>query len=55
MGHGTAELMALGRLLRAQVPVRWATAGFSDGGRDFPAGTLLVPQSARARLEPLTP
>jgi len=54
MGHGTAELMALGRLLRAQVPVRWATAGFSDGGRDFPAGTLLVPQSARARLEPLT-
>jgi zinc carboxypeptidase len=54
MGHGTAELMALGRLLRAQVPVRWATAGFSDAGRDFPAGTLLVPQSARARLEPLT-
>jgi zinc carboxypeptidase len=53
MGHGTAELMALGRLLRAQVPVRWATAGFTDAGRDFPAGTLLVPGSARASLEPL--
>jgi hypothetical protein len=54
MGHGTAELQALGRLLRAQVPVRWATAGFADAGRNFPAGTLVVPQSARARLEPMT-
>jgi hypothetical protein len=53
MGHGTTELQALGRLLRAEVPVRWATAGFTDAGRRFPAGTLLVPQSARARLEPL--
>jgi hypothetical protein len=53
LGHGTGELVALGRLLRAQVPVRWATAGFSAGGREFPAGTLLVPQSARGRLEPL--
>ena len=44
------ELVALGRLLRAGVPVRWATAEFADGGRRFPAGTLLVPASARARV-----
>jgi zinc carboxypeptidase len=53
LGHGTAELVALGRLLRDGVEVRWATAGFSDRGRDHPAGTLLVPEAARARLEPL--
>lgn len=54
LGHGTADLVALGRLLRARVPVRWATAGFTDRGRAFPPGTLLVPQAARARLEPWT-
>jgi hypothetical protein len=53
LGHGTGDLIALGRLLRAQVAVRWATAGFSDGGRDFPAGTLLVPRDAAKHLEPL--
>ena len=46
------DLVALGRLLRARVPVRWATADFTDGGRRFPAGTLLVPASARARVPP---
>jgi len=50
IGHRTGDLVALGRLLRARVPVRWATAEFTDGGRRFPAGTLLVPASARARL-----
>jgi hypothetical protein len=53
-GHGTGDLVALGRLLRDGVEVRWATADFSDRGRDFPAGTLLAPESARARLEPWT-
>ena len=48
LGHKTGELIALGRLLRAGVAVRWATAWFADRGRDFPAGTLLVPASARA-------
>jgi hypothetical protein len=51
MGHRTGELVALGRLLRARVPVRWATAAFTDSGRRFPAGTLLVPASARSRLQ----
>jgi hypothetical protein len=54
LGHHTGDLVALGRLLRARVPVRWATAEFVDGGRRFPAGTLLVPASARARVLALT-
>ncbi len=53
LGHKTGDLIALGRLLRAGVTVRWATQGFSDGGRSFPAGALLVPAKARASLAPL--
>jgi hypothetical protein len=53
LGHRTGEMVALGRLLRARVPVRWATAEFAEAGRRFPAGTLLVPSSARTRLETL--
>ena len=49
-GHRTADLVALGRLLRAGIPVRWATSAFRDRGRDFPAGTLLAPASARRDL-----
>jgi hypothetical protein len=49
-GHRTGELVALGRLLRDGVPVRWATAGFRDGKREWPAGTLLAPASARAKV-----
>ena len=52
-GHRTGDLVALGRLLRAGVPVRWATSAFRDGKREFPAGTLLAPVSARAALAPL--
>jgi hypothetical protein len=54
LGHKTGELAALGRLLQAGVPVRWATESFADAGRPFPAGTLLVPASARGILAPLT-
>ena len=53
LGHRNGELVALGRLLRAGVPVRWATAAFLDRGRNFRPGTLLVPENARARLEPM--
>jgi len=49
--HRSTELLALGRLLRAGVNVRWATAAFQDHGRSFAAGTLLVPGAARAPLE----
>lgn len=54
LGHKTGELVALGRLLRAGVGVRWATEGFTDRGHSFEAGTLLVPASARGTLAPLT-
>jgi hypothetical protein len=50
LGHANADLVAAGRLLDARVPVRWARASFRDRGRTFPAGTLLVPASARARV-----
>ena len=53
LGHKTAELQALARLLRAGVPVRWALEAFADAGRRFEAGTLLVPAEARGKLEPI--
>jgi hypothetical protein len=53
LGHQNGELFALGRLLRDGVQVRWATEAFADRGRRWPAGTLLVPGSARDRLGPL--
>jgi hypothetical protein len=52
--HGNAGLVALGRLVLAGVPARWALQPFTSGGRSFPAGTLLAPASARPSLEPLT-
>ncbi len=54
LGHMTADFAALARLLAAGVEVRWALAPFEDAGRSYPAGSLLVPASARTRLEPLT-
>ncbi|HEV7499636.1 MAG TPA: peptidase M14, partial [Vicinamibacteria bacterium] len=53
LGHRAGDMVALGRLLRARVPVRWTTAAFTDTGHLFPAGTLLVPASARARVQGL--
>jgi hypothetical protein len=53
LGHGNAEMIALGRLLAKGVGVRWASRAFEDGGRRFAAGTLLVPGSARGRLDAL--
>ncbi len=50
LGHGPGDLVTLARLLREGVAVRWSDAAFSDRGRAFPAGTLLVPESARERL-----
>jgi hypothetical protein len=53
LGHKNGDLVALGRLLRARVPVQWAAEAFGDGGRRFLPGALLVPGAARAKLEPL--
>ena len=43
LGHGSGELVALGRLLEQGVRVRWALEPFTDGARSFAAGTLVVP------------
>jgi hypothetical protein len=51
LGHKTGDLVALGRLLRAGVPVQWATGAFADQGRRFAPGALLVPASARSLVE----
>jgi hypothetical protein len=53
LSHASGELSALGRLLAQRVPVRWALEAFTDGGRAFPAGTFLVPGSARGLVSPL--
>ncbi len=53
LGHKNGDLVALGRLLRDGVPVRWATEGFTDRGRTFSAGALLVPASALPKLRSL--
>jgi len=53
LGHASGDLVALARLLEQGVPVRWAIEPFVDGGRSFPAGTLLVPDSARRFVAPL--
>ena len=53
IGHTSSDLAALGRLLADGVDVRWTLEPFSEGGRDFPAGTLLVESSARRELEAL--
>ncbi|HET7292845.1 MAG TPA: M14 metallopeptidase family protein [Vicinamibacteria bacterium] len=53
IGHGTGELVAAVRLLREGVALRWAQSAFTDRGAAFPAGTLLVPASARERLAAL--
>lgn len=53
LGHKTGDLIALGRLLRQGIRVRWATEAFTDRERTYAAGTLLVPASARGMLAPV--
>ncbi|MFI5169631.1 MAG: peptidase M14, partial [Vicinamibacterales bacterium] len=53
LAHSSGELVALGRLLAAGVEARWTLEPFAEGGRSFPAGTLLIKGSARGRVEPL--
>ncbi len=50
LGHGPGALVSVAALLREGVAVRWSDAALRDRGRAFPAGTLLVPESARERL-----
>jgi hypothetical protein len=50
-GHRNGDLVALSRLLRDHTEVRWALEPFVEGGRSFPAGTLVAPASSRPILE----
>ena len=50
IGHKNGDLVTLGRLLREGTAVGWAREEFADGGRRFPAGTLLVSASGRPQL-----
>jgi hypothetical protein len=52
-GHKNGDLIALGRLLKSGITVRWATEEFEEGERLFPRGTLFVPSSARKTVEGL--
>jgi hypothetical protein len=51
LSHKNADFVALGRLLKDGVPVRWASVGWSEAGRNFAPGAFLVPASAKAKLE----
>jgi hypothetical protein len=53
IGHRTGELVAVGRLLRRGVEVRWTQDAFTDHGERFAAGTFLVPASARRLVGPM--
>jgi hypothetical protein len=53
IAHTTTGLVAAGELLRNRQSVRWTDCAFEDGGRRFPAGTLVVPGAARPFLEML--
>jgi hypothetical protein len=53
LAHTSGDLVALGRLLRSGVDVRWALEPFTEGDRHFAAGALLVPSSAREEVEAL--
>jgi hypothetical protein len=53
LGHTSGDLVALSRLLEAGVGVHWALEPFTDEGRSFPLGALLVPASARRLVGPL--
>ena len=52
-GHRNSDLMAAYRLLKAGVPVSWATEAFTSTGKSYPAGTLLVPSAARVKVLPV--
>jgi hypothetical protein len=53
LGHTSGDLAALGRLLESGVDVRWALEAFTEGDRHFAPGALLVPSSAREKVEAL--
>ncbi len=41
--HDNAGILALNRLMKAGIQAGWARAPFTSAGREFPAGTIVVP------------
>jgi len=54
LGHGVADLVALGTLLAEGAEVRWALEPWVEEGREFGAGSLLVRSKARELVETLS-
>ncbi len=52
-GHRNSDLMAAFRLMKAGVAVSWAAEPFASLGSTYPAGTLLIPASSRAKALPI--
>lgn len=48
--HDSAGMLALIRLAKNQVPVRWAREPFEQGGQKYPAGTIIVPVTQQSKV-----
>lgn len=52
LGHESNDsLTAVNRLMKAGHDVYWSEAAFSNGGKSYPAGTIVVPAQASAQAE----
>jgi Zinc carboxypeptidase len=47
--HDNGGLMALNRLAGTGLRVDWSTAAFTAGGKDYPAGTMIVPLAGQPK------
>ena len=50
LAHTSGDLLALGRLLASGEDARWTLDAFEEGGRRYPAGTLLFRGSSQSKL-----
>jgi Zinc carboxypeptidase len=47
--HDNGGLMALNHLAQGGLRVEWASAAFTAGGREYPAGTMIVPLAGQPK------
>jgi hypothetical protein len=47
--HDNAGIMALTRLAKSGLHIEWATAAFTAGGAQYPAGTMIVPLAGQPK------
>jgi hypothetical protein len=50
--HDNGGIMALIRLAKSGVRVDWSTAPFTSGGKEYPAGTMIVPLAGQPKTMP---